>query len=277
MRVNLFIIGVNKAGSSWLHYLLDSHPDIYMSKVKEHNYFGKIYPSNIEEYHKYFPFEKPFIYFGESTPSYFFSEKIAQEIFEYCPNAKIIAIVRDPIKRLISHYNFRKQLGAFSEQTSIEKAISEADPHLIADSHYEKTLPFYQQIFGSDNFKIVSLEESWEQPDKFWDNLLEFLSVKNYAFPENQNKPENPTGSKPFRLIYRLSIIPIKKHAPHLYRFLLQMKFMHWSKTILLKLFGTVQPTKLSPKLSKKLNEEFQPTYEYLNTLGLGYHYNQNK
>jgi len=277
MRVNLFIIGVNKAGSSWLHYLLDNHPDIYMSKVKEHNYFGKIYPNDMEKYHKYFPFNKPFTYFGESTTSYFVSEKIAQEIYEYCPNAKIIAIVRDPIKRLISHYNFRKQLGAISENATIEEAVLGMDPNLIAASHYEKTLPFYKQIFGSDQFKIVSLEEGRGQPHKFWGNLLQFLALEPHSLPENQNKPENPTGSKPFRLLYRLTIMPIKKQTPWLYRLLLQKKFMHWSKTILLKLLGTYQPTQLSPKLLEKFEMEFKPTYDYLNSLGFDHHYNQNE
>ena len=180
MKVNLFIIGINKAGSSWLHYLLDSHPEIYMSKIKEHNYFGKSYPRDMEKYHKYFPFNKPYVYFGESTPTYFYSEKTAREILAYCPDAKIIALIRDPIKRLISHYNFRKQLGAISENSSIEEAISGLDPHLVADSHYEQTLPIYHQIFGANQMKIVSLEEGISQPQLFKENLLQFLKLESF-------------------------------------------------------------------------------------------------
>ena len=33
-RVNLFLIGVNKAGTSWLYYLLAQHPDVFMAAEK---------------------------------------------------------------------------------------------------------------------------------------------------------------------------------------------------------------------------------------------------
>ena len=275
MQVNLFIIGVNKAGSSWLHYLLDSHPDIYMSKIKEHNYFGKIYPKDIEKYHQFFPFNKPYSYFGESTPTYYYSEDIAKELLSYSPDAKIIAIVRDPIKRLVSHYNFRKQLGVISEKATIEDAISGLDPHLISDSHYEQTLPVYQEIFGPNQFKIVSLEEGITQTNTFWENLLLFLDLKNHPAPVGQNKSENATGSKSFRIFYSSTIMPIKRNAPWLYRLLLKNPYVHKAKNQLLNTLGTAEKGVLSHDLLKLLKKEFAPTYEYLGKLGFDETYNR--
>ena len=99
-RVNLFIIGVNKAGSSWLYYLLNNHPQIFMSEVKEQYYFNKEYPDGLKDYHANFPFNEDYKYFGEATPTYYRSEQTAKNIKEYSPDAKILAIVRNPIKRL---------------------------------------------------------------------------------------------------------------------------------------------------------------------------------
>ena len=68
-HVNLFVIGVNKAGTSWLYTLLQKHPDVFMSAQKELFYFGERYPEGRDEYHAHFPFDQSYRYFGEATPS----------------------------------------------------------------------------------------------------------------------------------------------------------------------------------------------------------------
>ena len=269
-RVNLFIIGVNKAGTSWLNFLLEQHPDIYMSQLKEHYYFGNVYPEKLEDYHSYFPFEKGLCYYGESTHIYNQSEKAAKQIQEYSPEAKLFAIVRDPIQRLLSQYYFQKQTGVLKESTSIEDVLNNPDSPLIRESHYEKSLPVYQKLFGDEKFKIVSLEHSKDDLHGFWKELQVFLDLDPIPFPETQSKSENATGSKLFRTLYRLTIRPIKVNNPKLYDTLLQSKFMHRSKAILLNLLGTAKKEQLSKELEAKLKVEFVPTYEYLNTLGFG-------
>ena len=47
---NFFIVGAPKAGTTSLYHYLDQHPDIYMSPVKEPNYFAaEIRPENFKE------------------------------------------------------------------------------------------------------------------------------------------------------------------------------------------------------------------------------------
>jgi hypothetical protein len=269
-KVNLFIIGVNKAGTSWLNFLLEQHPDIFMSQLKEHYYFGNTYPDKLEEYHSHFPFEKDYLYYGESTHIYNQSEVAAHQIKEYSPDAKLLTIVRDPIQRLLSQYYFQKQTGVLKESITIEDVLNNPESPLIRESHYEKSLPVYQKIFGDSKFKIVSLEHSKDDLPGFWKELQIFLDLELIPFPETQSKSENATGSRLFRTLYRLTIRPIKVNNPKLYETLLQSKFMHRSKAILLNLLGTAKKENLSEELEAKLREEFIPTYEYLNTLGFG-------
>ena len=40
MKVNTFIVGTPKAGTTSLHHYLDQHADVCMSSVKEPNYFS---------------------------------------------------------------------------------------------------------------------------------------------------------------------------------------------------------------------------------------------
>lgn len=271
--VNLFIIGVNKAGTSWLNFLLEQHPDIYMSQLKEHYYFGNTYPEKLEEYHSYFPFEEGYRYYGESTHIYNQSAEAANQIKEYNPDAKLMAIVRDPIQRLLSQYYFQKQTGVLKEGTSLEDVLNDADSALIRESHYEKSLPVYQDLYGEAQFKIVSLEYAKDNLDSFWKELQSFLQLTPIPFPESQNKSENATGSKLFRTLYRMTIRPIKVHNPKLYGSLLQSQFMHRSKSMLLNLLGTAKKEEISNDLKSRLQAEFVPTYQYLETLGFGESY----
>jgi hypothetical protein len=265
-KVNLFIIGVNKAGSSWLYYQLNAHPRIFMSEVKELYYFNNEYPDNIEKYHSNFPFDQDFKYFGEATPTYYRKHETAKNIKKYCPEAKIIAIVRDPISHLRSQFYFHKQLGIIPEKKTIEEVITEQDTRLLQDSHYEKTLPDYQEIFGG-NFKIVSLEGATGYIELFWKEIQDFLNLKIIELPELSNKSENPTGSSLFRLLYRYTIRPVKKRAPGLYKNFLKMNTMRTSKKILLKLLGKANKDNIPKKLKKELQLEFKETYKYLHKL----------
>lgn len=276
-RVNLFLIGINKAGSSWLYYVLKEHPDIFMSEVKELYYFGEQYPHRLEKYHSNFDFKNNFHYYGEGTPMYYRKESIAKEIFDYSPSAKIIAVVRDPIERMYSQFYYHKQLGQVEEKTTIEEAFKRKDTHLLQDSHYEKTLPKFENIFGKKNFRIVSLEEMIQNRKNIWRDLQNFLNLEEVNFPENRKKSENATGSPAFRKIYRSTIRPIKKNNPTLYKKLLKSKTLRLTKKMLLNKLGKSQKEALKRATRKRLYEEFEPTYQYLATMGFGDIYKRKK
>ena len=275
-KVNLFIIGVNKAGTSWLHFLLEKHPDIYMSKLKEHYYFGKEYPNKLDEYHSYFPFEKPYTYFGESTHLYNQSKEAAEQIKKYCPEAKLFAIVRDPIERLISQYYFQKQTGVISETTTLEEILSDPTTPLVIESHYERSMPMYRELFDENQFQILSLEMCKKNHDASWIGIQKFLQLEPIPLPPAPDSKENATGSKLFRSFYRATIKPIKENYPKLYRRLIQNEIVHWAKNQLLNILGTAKKDTLSAELLEKLKKEFEPTYTYLAELGYGEVYNRN-
>ncbi len=178
-RVNLFVIGVNKAGTSWLYYLLDHHPDVFMADAKELYYFGEAGPEEegpktLKAYHRHFPFDQDYRYFGDATVMYYKSAATADEIQAYNPDAKLLAIVRDPIQRLLSQFQYNKQLGLIDEATSLSEALPDRR-YLIDTSHYEETLPAYTDRFGADRFKVVSLEAGHADPGRsgksFWTSL----------------------------------------------------------------------------------------------------------
>jgi hypothetical protein len=144
MKVNLFIIGAAKSGSTSLYQYLNQHPDIYFSPIKETNYFAKeinindLSPNykknNLIDLKAYFSqdemkdiplaiiqsksdYEKLFHQasnekiLAEASVSYMYSETAADAILEYNPTAKFIAILRNPIERAFSHYLMALRFG----------------------------------------------------------------------------------------------------------------------------------------------------------------------
>jgi len=266
--VNLFVIGVRKAGTSWLYYLLDQHPEIFMSRVKELYFFGAHYPEGVDEYHRHFPFEQDYTYFGEATVSYFRRADVAREIEAYSPDAKVLAIVRDPVERLLSQFWYHKQLGYQPEAATVRDVLTDSPSKLVDDSHYERTLPAYRAIFGDDQFRIVSLEEATANPAACWEGLQRFLELDPVLLADPAEQPQNPTGSAAFRRLYRGVVRPMKDRYPGLYERLLASPLVHRTKQVLLRLLGTAEKRQPPAAVLAELRREFAPTYAYLDRLG---------
>lgn len=271
--VNLFIIGVKKAGTSWLYYLLNQHPDVFMSDVKELYFFGERGLDELDDYHRHFPFEEDYAYFGEATVTYFRDEAIARAVREYSPAAKVLAIVRDPIERVLSQFRYHKQLGVLPEEATLDDVFADASFQLLNDSHYEQTLPAWRETFGDAKFRVVSLEEAIAAPDEQWGDLQAFLDLDPVPLPDLSARPKNPTGGAAFRRIYRHTVHPIKQRFPGVYERMLESPAVQWAKQQLLHVLGTAERDVLSGAKREALRHEFRPTYAYLDQLGFtAYH-----
>jgi hypothetical protein len=139
-----FIVGAAKAGTTSLYNYLKPHPEIYMSPIKEPNYFSKdidtskftsfinkevyidlksyferlileerdvAFIKNLEDYMKLFRNVKDEMIIGEASTSYLYSKVAAKEIKEKIPDAKIIIILRDPVERAFSHFLMDLRMG----------------------------------------------------------------------------------------------------------------------------------------------------------------------
>ena len=124
MKVNTFIVGAPKTGTTSLYYYLNQHTNVCMSSIKEPNFFSAkevnslFYKSqivdDINEYHKLFSQNKKQI-IGEASVSYLFFDEVPNRIYKYNPKAKIIILLRNPIERALSHYLMDFRLGFCSE------------------------------------------------------------------------------------------------------------------------------------------------------------------
>ncbi|MBK7964580.1 MAG: sulfotransferase domain-containing protein [Bacteroidetes bacterium] len=153
------MVGAAKAGTTSLYHYLSQHPDVYMSPIKEPNYFSteikfeevrtevkerirllkissflkgsmskpihRAFINDIKQYESLFRFANSQKAIGEASASYLHSPYAAKAIKEYNPDAKITIILRNPIQRIYSHYLMDRRMGItnlpFAEALEAEK------------------------------------------------------------------------------------------------------------------------------------------------------------
>src|SRR4051812_32195241 len=118
---NFFVIGVPKAGTTALHVALAQHPQLFLSEVKEPKFFmcdgppptrggpgdAKTFRERIwrrEDYEGLFAGAPEGALRGESTPFYLYDPDAQRRLHESVPDAKLIAVLRDPIDRAHSNW-----------------------------------------------------------------------------------------------------------------------------------------------------------------------------
>ena len=127
---DFFIVGHAKSGTTALYEMLRPHPEIYMPEVKEPWFLatdmrvrfqpkrGGVPPQTLEDYLALFADARPDQRAGEASSSYLWSRTAAENIAALQPDAKIIALLREPASFL---YSLHLQL--VQNHVEVKKAI----------------------------------------------------------------------------------------------------------------------------------------------------------
>src|SRR5437762_6880111 len=107
MLPNFLILGAAKSGTTSLYHVLKQHPQVFVTEKKELHFFVKEhwYRRGMRCYARHFaPARAEHRAVGEATPVYLCHPAAPHRIREHLPEARLIAIVRDPVQRAHSHY-----------------------------------------------------------------------------------------------------------------------------------------------------------------------------
>jgi hypothetical protein len=105
VKPNFFIIGAPKAGTTALYTYLSEHPHVYMSMMKEPHFFATDFPnhrarccSTLDDYLRLFADARPECHqaVGEASVHYIHSAEAVRNIYNFDPEAKLIAMLRHP-------------------------------------------------------------------------------------------------------------------------------------------------------------------------------------
>jgi hypothetical protein len=189
MLPDFIIIGVVKGGTTSLHHYFDQHPDVFMTVVKEPNYFSFDEDKHAHvtqkhmfrvrsqlEYERLFTKAAPTSKKGEASPSYFRSSVAPLRIKETIPDCRLIVSLRNPVDRAYSAYLMSLRSGAAN--IPVEQ-IEPGRDRWIGGSLYADPLRRYMKVFDAANFKIVLFDDISHNPRAVMSDLFRFIGVND--------------------------------------------------------------------------------------------------
>ena len=212
----VIIIGAQKSGTTSLFSYLTQHPQIRAPLRKEIHYFGDKFINGTEWYRGHFPPERRLsrgqVTF-EGSPSYLFHPLVPERLAVLLPKAKLIAVLRDPAERAVSHYFHSKRRGR--EALSIEDALAQEEQRLaqaLANrryddpafrhhsykrrGHYCEQLERFQAIFPSGQLLILNSDELFTKPELVLRRVAEFIGV-DPSFRPTDLAARNTNANRP--------------------------------------------------------------------------------
>ena len=177
MKPNFLVIGAPKAATTTICALLQEHPDVYMFPRKGTQFFNRRYEFGFEWYERLFDEANGESAVGEGSPGYAAeptTPRTAQRIAEYLPDVRLIYVVRDPIRRIESHYAQTVDNGR--EYESFGAAVRECTP-LMEASRYWARLNDYRAHFADDQILVLFYEDFKADSRSVLRRCFEFLDV----------------------------------------------------------------------------------------------------
>lgn len=196
------IAGAMKCGTSSLHKILATHPDIFipnkeihfldLDDIKQHPDFfinnkGQwYYPrfeqnwnNYIDKYMSYFENAKPHQIIGEDSTTYMASDKTAARLANINPEVKVIIMMRDPASRTYSHYWHTVRSGR--ALFSFEDTLQIMPDNLIHRSLYKKQIENFLQHIPRQNMHFILFEEFVKDMQHHINEVCAFLGVSAQA------------------------------------------------------------------------------------------------
>jgi hypothetical protein len=227
---NLFIVGAQKSGTTSLALMLASHPQIFMSTPKEPGWlaFGERgywprdgygrhcrarswVPRTENGYRELFRDAVPGCrWLGEASTWYLAEPGMPERIRDYSPDARIIAILRQPAERAYSAFSHARrdeeEPHADFESALAEEADRGSCSHLLRYremGRYLEPLTEYLSVFGRDRVLVILHEDLRYEPHAVWRRCCSFLHVDAGATAPIADR-HNRAGMPRSRLLHAL-------------------------------------------------------------------------
>jgi hypothetical protein len=180
------VIGTQKGGTSFFYRLLRKHPLVRPAATKELHFFdrNKVFEKGVDWYRRCFPesarVDGQRTVTGESSPSYLFSAQAPARMAEVIPDAKLEALLRNPIDRAYSHYQMQVRRG--KEERSFEEATEEemdtgGGPPYLARGFYAEQLERFSYFADRGQLLVVNSENLFARPLEVLHRVLRFLEL----------------------------------------------------------------------------------------------------
>jgi hypothetical protein len=208
------VIGAAKAGTTALYWYLAEHPDVFMSDVKEPNYFaygldadgGLVYGD--PELHR-FPVTTRAAYealfeeaggaaaVGEASAIYLECPQTPARIAREVPDARIVCGLREPVDRAYSDYQmYLRSRGRRLDEARdlvVGAAWARPDSHWVEIGMYHRMLSRYYEAFPRERIHVYLFDDLRRTPAEVVRDLYAFVGVDPSFVPDTET-PHNIGG-----------------------------------------------------------------------------------
>ena len=201
---DFLIIGVPKAGTTALHSALATHPQLFLSPVKEPKFFlcdgeaprpqaGPGDAHSVQEwiwrsddYEALFDGAPPSTLRGESTPFYLYDRTAQVRIARAVPHARLIVVVRDPVDRAYSNWTHLWSDGLEPIGDFLTACAAEEDRvaagwapiwHYLRLGRYGEQLEDLFDVFPREQVYVLRYRDVVASPQESLDAICRFLGV----------------------------------------------------------------------------------------------------
>ena len=218
---DFFVVGAQKAGTTALCSLLDTHPRVAISRPKEPMFFSRGDPGahlhfffqSYEEWRRFdwgqnggqllssyadcFEHAGPNDLLGEGSTSYLHSATAPARIAKLNPRARIVISLRSPVDRAWSAYWHHLRIGHATSEFEQHLEFEGEDTLLIGE--YERHLRGWLDVFPREQIHVLLFERFRSNPLEVMDGLAHFLGIEP-RFDESRREQNRAVVPRSVRL-----------------------------------------------------------------------------
>ena len=199
-----FVVGAGRCGTTALYRFLGRHPQIEVGRRKSPNHFATGIPqppwetpaavamarhwaSDRAEYESLFEPDTATRAVVDVSPVYLQAIAVPERIHAARPDARIIAVLRDPTRRAVSHFLGRRRDGIEPTSASLHDTLlaqatgplptEVAFGHYVGAGQYHRFLTPYLELFGRDNVLVLFHDDLVADPGATVARVFRFLDV----------------------------------------------------------------------------------------------------
>jgi hypothetical protein len=211
------IIGAQRCGTTSLYNYLVGHPGVVPAFKKETLYFSNYFGKGVTWYRAHFPLACHKYYVGhlrhrdfvtgEASPYYIFHPRAASRASRTIPQAKLIALLRNPVDRAYSHYHHEVRMGVEcltfedaiereEERVSMERAKILDDGGYRSFNHqnysylsrgiYVDQLEDWIRLFDRDQVLVLKSEDLEKNPPATLQQVTGFIGLPTWELKEHK-------------------------------------------------------------------------------------------
>lgn len=154
--LRLAIVGAARSGTSLLAAQLATHPQIDASAVKEPNYFSRHYDRGPDWYEGFFRPPSDDVVRLDASVSYTFPQfpEALGRLAESSPSVTVVYVVRDPIPRAVSHFQYYRHYFGHEKAPSFGAALRR-DAYYTDVSDYRRWLAAMSEVLPPEQILVV--------------------------------------------------------------------------------------------------------------------------